>query len=103
MGYQKVPDGMDFSTEFDTYIIAYCPDLCEWFATNKRFFYFEYEKEFPTESDAVAYFKSHVQEFYDIEIQIAEYRPSFAFGKVWLSTTNEIFECGGSEDAGTDD
>ena len=38
MGYEKVPDGFSFSTEFDTYILAYCPDDCTWFATNKRFF-----------------------------------------------------------------
>ena len=48
MAYEKVPDGMDFSTEFDTYIIAYCPDQCEWFVTNHRFFYYEYDMEFAT-------------------------------------------------------
>ena len=93
MGYVSLPDGMDFSTEFDTFIIAFCPDGCEWFVTNKRFFYFEYDKEFATENEAIEYFRAHFNEFYEIEMRICEYRPSFASGKVWLSNTDEVFDC----------
>ena len=98
MSYEKVPDDMDFSTEFDTYIIAYCPDQCEWFVTNHRFFYYEYDMEFVTEDEAVEYFRNHPYEFYDIELRLSEYRPSFAFGKVWLSTTDEVFDVASVDD-----
>ncbi len=77
--------------EFDTYILAYCPDCCKWFATNRRSFFYEYEKEFASEKEAIDYFKTHIKEFFDIEMQIAEYRPSIAYGKVWLSNTGELF------------
>lgn len=46
MSYEKVPDGMSFSTEFDTYIIAYCPDQCEWFVTNHELRLSEYRPSF---------------------------------------------------------
>ena len=49
MGYKTVPQEFDFNTEFPTWIIAFCPDTDSWFVTNKRFFYYEYEKEFETE------------------------------------------------------
>ncbi len=83
--YEKVPDGFSFSTEFDTYILAYCSDDCTWFATNKRFFYFEYYKEFKTEEDAVAYFENNLKEFYDIELKICNYRPDFMKNKIYLN------------------
>lgn len=93
MEYVRLPEGMDFSTEFNTFIIAFCPGMCEWFVTNKRFFYYEYGTEFATEGEAIKYFRGHPKEFYEIEMRICEYRPEFASGKVWLSNTDEIFEC----------
>ena len=44
MAYKEVPGEYNFSTIFPTYIIAFCPDADEWFVTNKRFFYYEYDK-----------------------------------------------------------
>ncbi len=85
--YEEVPDGFSFSTEFDTYILAYCPDDCTWFATNKRFFYFEYDKEFKTEEEAVAYFENNLKEFYDIELKICDYRPDFMKNKIHRIST----------------
>ena len=90
MGYKKVPDGFSFSTEFDTYILAYCSADCTWFATNKRFFYFEYDKEFKTEEDAVAYFENNLKEFYDIELKICDYRPDFLKNKIRLLRTKPV-------------
>lgn len=55
--YVTIPDEYDFNTEFDTYIIAFCPDTDSWFVTNKRFFYYEYNKEFETEEDGIDFFK----------------------------------------------
>ena len=92
MAYKTLPKGMDFSTTFETYIIAYCPDLCEWFVTNKRFFYYEYEKEFQTEQEGIDYFKSNVKKFYEIEKELSEYRPSFLDHKIFLSNYDEIIE-----------
>lgn len=57
---------VDFSTEFPTWIIAYCPDTDSWFCTNRRFFYYEYDKEFESEKRAVDYFIEHVPEFIEL-------------------------------------
>ena len=40
--YESIPDGYEFSTEFPTYILGFCPDTDSWFATNQRFFFYEY-------------------------------------------------------------
>lgn len=63
MALMTIQKEYDFSTEFPTWIIAYCPDTDSWFCTNKRFFYYEYPDEFQCEKDAVNYFKSHIAEF----------------------------------------
>lgn len=59
MSYRSVPEGMNFSTEFPTYIIAYCPDTNGIFVTNERFFWAEYDKEFQTEEEGINYVKSN--------------------------------------------
>lgn len=41
----ELPKEYDFNTKFDSYIIAFCPDICSWFVTNERFFYYQYGKE----------------------------------------------------------
>ena len=63
MAYVTIPEEYDSTTEFPTWIIAYCPDINSWFCTNQRFFYYEYPAEFQCENDAVAYFEGHVDEF----------------------------------------
>ena len=90
MGYEKVPDGYDFSTEFETYIIAFCPDADKWFVTNKRFFYYEFPMEFRTEEDGISYFRKHASTFYQLEIDMGAYRPSIYEGVVFLSNTKEL-------------
>ena len=90
MAYAAVPDGYDFSTQFSTYIIAFCPDLCCWFVTNQRFFYFEYEKEFETEQEGIEYFRRNLSIFYGLEIGMGFPRPSFYTGGVWLDNTHEL-------------
>ena len=68
--YKAVPDGCDFSTRFDTYIIGFCPDTDSWFVTNQRFFYYEYPDEFETADLAEEYFRSNVKKFLNIEKDI---------------------------------
>lgn len=88
--YKDVPDGYSFSSEFDTWILAFCPDLDSWFATNKRFFFYEYPIEFSGEAEAIDYFVKNPKIFYDIEMKMEIYRPYFNEGGVWLDNTKEL-------------
>lgn len=38
MSHVELPEEINFSTKFDTFIIAYCPDTDSWFVTKERFF-----------------------------------------------------------------
>ena len=90
MGYVELPEGYDFTTQFPTYVIAFCPDVDCWFVTNQRFFYFEYDKEFETEQDGIEYFKQNPSIFYDLELEMGFPRPHFYAGGVWLDNTHEL-------------
>ena len=90
MCYKELPNGMDFSTEFETFILAFCPDTDSWFATNKRFFYYEYPKDFPDKESAIKFFKNNPKVFYEKETQMQIYKPDFYLGKVRLENTNEL-------------
>lgn len=90
MSYKAIPEEYDFSTEFPTWIIAFCPDLDCWFVTNKRFFYYEYDKEFETEYEGIDFFKENAKIFYDLEMLMEVYRPSFRKNGVWLDNVNEL-------------
>lgn len=67
MSYVELPEDFEFSKEYDTWIIAYCPDNNEWFTTKQRAFFYEYPKEFNNEEDAISYFSTHIEEFLDIQ------------------------------------
>ena len=45
MTYVEIQKEYDFTTEFPTWIIAYCVDTDSWFCTNQRFFYYEYPED----------------------------------------------------------
>lgn len=90
--YKEVPSGFDFNTEFGTWILAFCPDTLEWFATNQRFFYYEYSTEFKNETDAVDYFIKNASKFYELEEEMVEYMPTFAKNKLWLSNIQAPIE-----------
>ena len=92
MCYEELPEGMDFSTEFETFILAFCPDTDSWFATNKRFFYYEYPKDFPDEESAIEFFKNHPDVFYEEEARMQVYKPDFYLGKVRLENTDELID-----------
>lgn len=87
--YKSVPEGLSFSSTFDTYILGYCPDTLSWFATNQRFFYYEYPKEFKTKEEAEDFFRKNSDEFYKIENDIVEHRPSFADGFIYLEISSK--------------
>lgn len=90
--YIELPKGYDFNTKFPTWIIAFCPDTDSWFVTNERFFYYGYEKEFATEEEGIAFFRENPSIFYDKEIEMRVYRPSFRKNGVLLDNTNEFIE-----------
>ena len=89
--YKEVPKEYEFNHKFDTWIIAFCPDILDWFATNERFFFYEYNKEFNSEQEAINYFIDNAREFYKIEEQIMEI-PKFARNKLWLSNLENPIE-----------
>ena len=82
----------NFDTEFPTWIIAFCPDSGGWFVTNQRFFYYEYDKEFETEEEGIKFFKNNPRIFYDEEIRMGTYKPSFYKDGVWLDNTREFIK-----------
>ena len=90
--FDKFVDVKDFSTEFPTWIIAFCPDSDSWFVTNQRFFYYEYDKEFETEEEGIKFFKNNPKIFYDEEIRMGTYKPSFYKDGVWLDNTREFIK-----------
>lgn len=63
--HKELEENKNFSDIFPTWIIAYCPDTDSFFATNQRFFYWEYDDEFQCENDAINYFRNHTKEFWD--------------------------------------
>lgn len=87
MALISIPDEYDFSTEFPTWIIAYCPDTNSWFCTNKRFFYYEYPDEFQCENDAINYFRSHIPEFTELQRELYPKQNSDLF----LENTREVW------------
>lgn len=90
--HEALPDEMNFSTEFSTYILAFCPDTDSWFATNQRFFYYEYPMDFPNEEAAISYFKRNPDVFLKLEESMEVHRPSFFNGGVWLDNTKEFVQ-----------
>ena len=87
MSLVSIPDEFDFSTEFPTWIIAYCPDIDSWFCTNKRFFYYEYPDEFQCENDAINYFKNHIPEFIELNKELYPKKTD----RVFLENTMETY------------
>ena len=89
--YKEYP--YEFSQTFDTYVIAYCPDTGEFFATNERGFFWEYDVTFATEIDAINYFTENIGWFSDTEERIlSEVMPGHKHdGRVWLANTKQLY------------
>ena len=90
--YVELPKGYNFDTVFNTYILAFCPDTDSWFATNQRFFYYEYQKEFKSESEAIEYFKNNPNIFLEQEERMKVYRPTFYAEGVYLDNIKELIK-----------
>ena len=88
--FVEIPHEYNFSSVFDTFILAFCPDTDSWFATNQRFFFYEYPKEFPSEDLAIKFFKENPNIFLDLENKMNINRPSFNNGGVWLGNTKDF-------------
>lgn len=88
--YEDLPDGANFSDKFQTFILAFCPDTDSWFATNLRYFFYEYPMEFSNEEAAIAYFKRNPDVFMNLEKEMGSYRPNFHDGGVYLENTKEL-------------
>lgn len=83
----------DFSKEYSTWIIAYCIDLDTFFITRERGFYWEHEKTFNSNLDAVQYFENNINEFVSIKnsllMQAVQfYKPE---SRVWLANTEKWY------------
>lgn len=93
--YEELPDCKDFEYEFDTWILAFCPDTASWFATNKRFFFYEYPTEFPDENSAIAFFYENSEIFLELVKDMKTYYPSFYEGGVFLENMKELIKPNG--------
>lgn len=82
-----------FNKEYETWVIAFCPDTAEFFATNKRGFFWQLNREFNTEKEAVNYFESHVLDFISIQNDIMkEIIYGYNFNDyVWLDNTSKKY------------
>lgn len=87
INYSEVPSNYNFDTEFGTYIIAFCQDVDSWFVTNKRFFFYEYKKEFNTYSDAKTYFMNNTDLFLSIRQNMSDCIPFYDLreSQLWFS------------------
>lgn len=86
MFYKEIPEEYDFTTEFSTWIIAYCIDTNSWFCTNKRFFYYEYPEEFQSENEAIKYFRNNVFTFLKLNNEMYPKKND----NVFLENTKEL-------------
>lgn len=59
-------DNKDFRYKtYSTWIIAYCPSTNSFFTTNERAWYWEYDKEFKTEQEAISFFTGNLEIFWN--------------------------------------
>ena len=100
--YEELPEGRNFSDTFPTYILAFCPDTDSWFATNERYFFYEYPIDFPNEEAAIGYFKRNPEVFLKIEKEMNIYRPKFNSGGVYLENIKQLVSVGGGASDRTD-
>lgn len=80
------------SKTYSTWTIAYCLDTNSFFATNERFFFWESDKRFKNEEEAVDYFKNHLKEFLKIRNNILKTTGGWSINsKLFLENTKESF------------
>lgn len=92
--YTELGKDERFSKAYSTWIIAYCLDTNSFFVTNQRHFYWEHNKEFQTENDAVNYFKAHLDDFLNIRNEILIKTGGWNINSdLYLENTRESFKC----------
>lgn len=91
--YKGLSKNEEFSKTYPTWIIAYCLDSNSFFATNERYFFWEHEREFECENDAVNYFREHLEEFYEIRNEILSSTGGWSKNSdLFLENTRESFK-----------
>ena len=91
--YKKLNESQNFSDTYPTWIIAYCLDSNSFFATNERYFFWEHEREFECENDAISYFKTHLDEFWKIRNGILSSTGGWNTNSdLYLESTKETFK-----------
>lgn len=95
--YKRLNKDEDFSNNYDTWIIAYCLDTNSFFITDQRHFFWEYDNEFPCESDAIKYFKTHLNEFWKIRNKMLNSTCGWSINSdLYLENTQESFKYDGT-------
>ena len=91
--YKELSKDEDFSKSYSTWVIAYCVDINSFFVTNQRHFFWEYDNEFSCESDAIEYFKTHLDEFRKIRNEILTSTGGWSVNSdLYLENTQESFK-----------
>lgn len=91
--HKELKDNKNFTDVFPTWIIAYCPDTDSFFATNHRYFYWEYDDEFQCENDAINYFRNHIKEFVNARKDILKNTGGWNINRdLYLENTKEKFK-----------
>ena len=62
----------NFSTKYQTYVIAFCPDTDCFYISNERYFWQEFEKEFSSNKEAMEYIKFNREYFINKRNEFAE-------------------------------
>ena len=93
MNVEYVEVNEPINTEYDTYIIAYCPDFDEFFATNNRHFFWHTTQAFATAKEAIEYFEKNVPYFWSVKNEIMsgfvyDWKQDF---RVWFDNTGKWY------------
>lgn len=84
----------EFYKEYNTYVIAYCLDTDEFFVTNQRYWWWQYQKEFSNEQAGINYFENHLDEFFQIANELRKRSGFYSLLKdkdLYLSNTNRFY------------
>lgn len=83
----------EFSKEYATWIIAYCPDTNEFFVTRQRGFFWEDDTQYESKDAAIQAFTHNVPKYVLIKNDIMKNmgQQMMLDDKVWLSNTEKWY------------
>lgn len=91
--YRELSKDENFSKPYSTWIIAYCLDTNSFFVTNQRYFFWKYDNEFLYENDAIIFFKTHLDKFWEIRNGILSSTGGWNTNSdLYLENTRESFK-----------